>query len=347
MVQKIKVAILGASGYTGAELIRLLARHSYVEIVALGAERKAGETINNVFPHLSFLNLPNLVKNEDIDYTNIDAVFCALPHGLTQTTVKKLPKHLKIIDLSADFRLRDLEDYQKYYGHTHQAPELQQKFIYGLPEFYRRDIKNAHYVANTGCYVASSLLALIPLVAAKALDLGSLIIDAKSGVTGAGRTASEANLFTEINDGFKAYGVTGHRHSGEINQELSVFAGVTVQPIFIPHLLPQNRGILSTIYADLAEGVTVENIHSILNNHYQEEYFVKVLPLGNLPQTHYVKGSNFVMLGVSRTANPKKIVIISCLDNLIKGASGQAIQNFNLMFGLDEKTALEQLPLFP
>lgn len=347
MVQKIKVAILGASGYTGAELIRLLARHSYVEIVALGAERKAGETINNVFPHLSFLNLPNLVKNEDIDYTNIDAVFCALPHGLTQTTVKKLPKHLKIIDLSADFRLRDLEDYQKYYGHTHQAPELQQKFIYGLPEFYRRDIKNAHYVANTGCYVASSLLALIPLVAAKALDLGSLIIDAKSGVTGAGRTASEANLFTEINDGFKAYGVTGHRHSGEINQELSVFAGVTVQPIFIPHLLPQNRGILSTIYADLAEGVTVENIHSILNNHYQEEYFVKVLPLGNLPQTHYVKGSNFVMLGVSRTANPKKVVIISCLDNLIKGASGQAIQNFNLMFGLDEKTALEQLPLFP
>ncbi len=346
-MKKIKVAILGASGYTGAELIRLLARHVFVEIVALGAERKAGETLESVFPHLSLLNLPAFVKNEDIDYTDIQAVFCALPHGLTQQVVKNLPKHLKVIDLSADFRLRDLADYQKYYGHTHQAPELQDSFVYGLPEFYRNDIKKSQYVANTGCYVASSLLALIPLVAAKAVVFDSLVIDAKSGVTGAGRTPSEANLFTEVNDGFKAYSVTGHRHSGEINQELSVFAGACVEPIFTPHLLPQNRGILSTIYADLPDGVTAENVHSILDNHYKDEYFLKVLPLGVLPQTQFVKGSNFVMLGVSKTTNPKKIVLISCLDNLIKGASGQAIQNFNLMFGFDEKTALEQLPLFP
>jgi N-acetyl-gamma-glutamyl-phosphate reductase len=346
-MEKINIAILGASGYTGAELIRLLARHPFVEIVALGAERKAGETIEQVFPHLSFFNLPNFVKNDDIDYTNIQAVFCALPHGLTQGVIKNLPKHLKIIDLSADFRLRNLSDYQKYYGHTHQAPELQGDFVYGLPEFYRNDIKNAHYVANTGCYVASSLLALLPLVATKAIKLNSIIIDAKSGVTGAGRTPSEANLFTEINDGFKAYSVTGHRHSGEINQELSAFAGASVEPLFTPHLLPQNRGILSTIYADLSDGVTVDNIHSILDNHYKNEYFIKTLPIGTVPQTHYVKGSNFVMLGVSKTANPQKVVIVSCLDNLIKGASGQAIQNFNLMFNFDEKTALEQLPLFP
>lgn len=344
---KIKVAILGASGYTGSELIRLLARHPYVDIVALGAERKAGETIDAVFPHLSFLNLPVFVKNDDIDYTDIQAVFCALPHGVTQATVKKLPKHLKVIDLSADFRLRNLNDYQKYYHATHQAPELQDSFVYGLPEFYRSDIKQANYVANTGCYVASLLLALIPLVASKAIKLDSIIIDAKSGVTGAGRTPSEANLFTEINDGFKAYAVSGHRHSGEINQELSAFAGVSVQPTFTPHLLPQNRGILSTIYADIAQGVTANNIHEILHNHYADEYFIKVLPFGIMPQTHFVKGSNFVMLGVSPTANPQKIVIVSCLDNLIKGASGQAIQNFNLMFGFTETTALEQLPLFP
>jgi N-acetyl-gamma-glutamyl-phosphate reductase len=343
----VKIAILGASGYTGAELIRLLARHPFVTISALGAERKAGDTINHVFPHLSFLDLPPFVKNEEIDYTDIQAVFCALPYGLTQAVVKKLPKHLKVIDLSADFRLRNLEDYQKYYGHTHQAPELQNEFVYGLPEFYRNEIKNARYVANTGCYVASSLLALIPLVTTQAIKKDSIIIDAKSGVTGAGRTASEANLFTEINEGFKAYGVTGHRHGGEINQELSTFAGTHIEPIFTPHLLPQSRGILSTIHADLSDGVTVENVHSILQHHYEHEYFIKVLPNGTLPQTHFVKGSNFVMLGVSKTVNPQKIVIISCLDNLIKGASGQAIQNFNLMFDFPEQTALEQLPLFP
>lgn len=345
--QKINIAILGASGYTGAELIRLLARHPFVNICALGAERKAGMKMRDVFVHLSVLDLPDFVKNDMIDYTNIDAVFCALPHGLTQNVIKNLPKHLKIIDLSADFRLRDLEDYQKYYGHTHQAPLLQDEFVYGLPEFYRDDIKKARYVANTGCYVASALLALMPVVAARCVRLDSLIIDAKSGVTGAGRTPSEATLFAEVNDGFKAYGVSGHRHSGEINQELSAIAGISVKPIFTPHLLPQSRGIFSTIYADLPDGVTVENVHDILVNHYQDAYFIKVLPLGVIPQTQFVKGSNFVMLGVSETADPNKIVIISCLDNLIKGASGQAIQNFNLMFDLDEHTALEQLPLFP
>jgi N-acetyl-gamma-glutamyl-phosphate reductase len=343
----INIAILGASGYTGSELIRLLSRHPFVSIKALGAERKAGQKIIDVFPHLSVINLPDFVSNEDIDYTSIDAVFCALPHGVTQTVVKKLPKHVKVIDLSADFRLRNLDDYQKYYGHVHQAPLLQQEFVYGLPEFYRADISKAHYVANTGCYVASSLLALLPLVASKAIQFNNIIIDAKSGATGAGRSPSEATLFTEINDGFKAYATSGHRHSGEINQELTAIAGVPIQPIFTPHLLPQNRGILSTIYGHLSDGVTVENIHNILDNHYKNEYFIKVLPFGVTPQTQFVKGSNFVMLGVSKTPDPHKVIIVSCLDNLIKGASGQAIQNFNLMFGIDEITGLEQLPLFP
>jgi len=345
--KKVNIAILGASGYTGAELIRLLTRHPNINICALGAERKAGLNIGDVFPHLSVCNLPNFVKNSDIDFTNIDAVFCALPHGITQKILQSLPTHLKIIDLSADFRLRDLQDYQKYYKTTHQAPELQKKFVYGLPEFYRRDIANADYVANTGCYVASALLALLPLVAARAICLDNIIIDAKSGVTGAGRALSETNLFSEINDGFKAYATSGHRHSGEINQELSAMAGTKISPIFTPHLLPQNRGILSTIYANLPDGVTIANLYEILKQHYKNEYFIKVMPYGKIPQTHYVKGSNFAMLGISETPNPKKIIIISCLDNLIKGASGQAIQNFNIMFGLPEETALEQLPIFP
>lgn len=346
-MQTVNIAILGASGYTGSELIRLLSRHPNVSIQALGAERKAGLTIDQVFPHLGFLDLPVFVKNSDIDYTDIQAVFCALPHGLTQQVIKTLPEHVRVIDLSADFRLRDLEDYKYYYKETHQAPQLQEEFVYGLPEFYRNDIKNAQYVANTGCYVASSLLALLPLVSSKAIKLDSIIIDAKSGVTGAGRTLSEANLFSEVNDGFKAYAVSGHRHSGEINQELSVFAGVLVKPLFTPHLLPQNRGILSTIYADIADGSSIETVHSILSEHYKNEYFIKVLPLGQVPQTQFVKGSNFVMLGVSENAHANKVTIVSCLDNLIKGASGQAVQNFNLMFDFDEETALEQLPLFP
>lgn len=346
--KKINIAILGASGYTGAELIRLLSRHPLVTIKALSGDKKAGQPLADVFPHLSMLDLPLLQKIDDIDFTDIDCVFCALPHGLTQNIVLSLPKHVKIVDLSADFRLRNADDYEKWYGNPHIAMDLQEKFVYGLPEFYRADIKGSQYVANTGCYVASSLLALLPLMNPALLQTDSIVIDAKSGASGAGRTAKENLLFTEIHEGFSAYSVASHRHSGEINQELSRMAGVCVTPTFTPHLLPQNRCILSTIYAHLQGGVTAHNVYETLKNIYANEYFIRVLPLGTVPHTHFVKGSNFVMLGVVADAvNPKRVKIISVLDNLIKGASGQAIQNMNIMYDFPEQLGLEQCPLFP
>ena len=347
MTQTLRTAILGASGYTGAELIRILARHPYISLDALGAERKAGLEMADVFPHLSMLDLPKFKKIDDIDYNNIDLVFCALPHGLTQNVIAELPKHLKVIDLSADFRLRNEEDYQYWYGHEHYAPELQKEFIYGLPEFYRDDIKNARYVANTGCYVASSLLALLPVAKSGNIDLNSIIIDAKSGVSGAGRAPKENILFTEMSEGFSAYGTKEHRHSAEIDQELSKITGQTVKPRFTPHLLPQNRCILSTIYVDLVAGKTAADVHQSLVDTYSQEYFVHIMPLGQTPHTQYVRGSNHVMIGVSEDRAEGKAKIISVLDNLIKGASGQAVQNMNIMCGFSEETALTQLPLFP
>lgn len=347
MTKKISIAILGASGYTGAELIRLLARHPYVNISAIGADRKAGMRLAEVFPHLSFLDLPPLQKIEDIDYEAIDLVFCALPHGLTQEVVKSLPSHLRVIDLSADFRLRKAEDYKKWYGHDHVAMELQESFTYGLCEFYRDELMMATHVANTGCYVASSLLALLPLVGMEVIDTNNIIIDAKSGTSGAGRSLKEDLLFTEVNEGFSAYSVASHRHSGEIDQELSKMAGFDVNPRFTPHLLPQNRCILSTIYVDLKGNNSAQDIHHILEKRYEHEYFVKVLPFGSVPKTHYVKGSNYVMIGVVSDRIEGKAKIICVLDNLIKGASGQAIQNMNIMYGFPEETAINQLPMFP
>ena len=347
MTKTLRTAILGASGYTGAELVRLLACHPYISINALGAERKAGMDMSTVFPHLSMLDLPSFQKIDDINFENIDFVFCALPHGLTQNVIANLPRHLKIVDLSADFRLRNLDDYAYWYGHEHYAPDLQDKFIYGLPEFYRDNIKGAQYVANTGCYVASSLLALLPIVKAQNINTDTIIIDAKSGVSGAGRAPKENILFTEMSEGFSAYGVKEHRHSAEIDQELTAMAGKVVKPRFTPHLLPQNRCILSTIYVDLKLEMKAPDLHETLCKHYKDEYFIHILPFGQTPHTQFVRGSNHVMIGVSEDRETGRAKIISTLDNLIKGASGQAIQNMNLMCGFSEETALTQLPLFP
>ena len=344
----ISVAILGASGYTGSELIRILLRHPFVRIAALGADRKAGEKAARIFPHFIGADLPDLQKIEEIDFTDIDCVFCALPHGLTQDTVKTLPAHVKIVDLSADFRLDNPADYQKYYGAEHRALELQSKFVYGLTEFYRDHIKTAHYVANTGCYVAASLLALLPVVTADLVNRETIIIDAKSGVTGAGKSLKEGNLFAEVQENFRSYAVNGHRHSGEINAELSKAAGAPVKPRFIPHLIPQNRGICATIYVDLKQGVTPQTLHETLSARYAAEYFIHTLPFGDIPQTAFTRGSNFVQIGVSEDPeNSGRAVIVSVLDNLIKGASGQAVQNMNVMCGFPEHTALTQLPLYP
>lgn len=338
-----RVAILGASGYTGAELVRLLARHPNMEIAALTADRKAGQSMADVFPHLAILDLPSLTSIDEVDWSSVDAVFCALPHATTQKVIAGLPKRLKIVDLSADFRLEDPAAYEKWYGHAHAELELQREVVYGLPEFYRERVRKARIVANTGCYVATAIIPLIPVLEAGLADPDWIVIDAKSGVSGAGRAAKEANLFTEVSEGFHAYSVAGHRHMGEIDQELSKAAGRPVMASFTPHLLPQNRGILATTYL---RG-DAQAIHARLAERFAGEPFVHVLPFGRTPATRHVRGSNHCLIGVVADRQPGRSILISVLDNLVKGASGQAIQNMNLMLGLPETAGLEQLPLFP
>lgn len=340
---KTRIAILGASGYTGAELVRLLARHPEAEIVALTADRKAGEEMRDVFPHLAMVDLPRLTAIDQVVWEDVDAVFCALPHQTTQSVIAGLPQRLKVVDLSADFRLEDTSAYETWYGHPHSQPELQKEVVYGLPEFYRAQIRQARIVANTGCYVATALLPLVPLLEKGVADTDFLVIDAASGVTGAGRAAKEGMLFAEVSEGFHAYGVGGHRHMGEIDQELSKAAGRKVTASFTPHLVPQNRGILATCYVS----ADAEAVHATLAARYADEPFVHVLPAGRTPATRHVRGSNHCLIGVVPDRQPGHTIILSALDNLVKGASGQAIQDLNLMLGLPETTGLEQLPLFP
>jgi N-acetyl-gamma-glutamyl-phosphate reductase len=338
-----RVAILGASGYTGAELVRLIARHPSLEITAMTADRKAGQTMADVFPHLAILDLPPLTTIDEVDWDSVDAVFCALPHATTQTVIAGLPERLKIVDLSADFRLEDPAVYEKWYGGPHTEQELQKQVVYGLPEFYRDKVKDARIVANTGCYVATALMPLIPILQAGLADPDWIVIDAKSGVSGAGRAAKEGSLFTEVSEGFHAYAVAAHRHTGEIDQELSKAAGKPVVASFTPHLLPQNRGILATTYL---KG-EADKIHAHLAGRFADEPFVHVLPFGKTPATRHVRGSNHCLIGVVADRQPGRTIVVSVLDNLVKGASGQAIQNMNLMLGLPETAGLEQLPLFP
>ncbi len=347
---KAKIAILGASGYTGAELIRLLLAHPHVELVALTADSKAGKSLSDVFPQFVGVNLPDLIALDAVDYTKIDIVLCALPHATTQKVVTQAfavnPK-LKIIDLSADFRIHNPEHYAKWYGHEHAALALQNEAVYGLTELYRAQVKSARLVANPGCYTTTSLLPLIPVVKAGLIDAHAIVIDAKSGVTGAGRAAKEANLFTEVSDGFHAYGVGSHRHMAELDQELSIAAGQAITPRFTPHLVPMNRGIFATIYVTLAAGNTAQDVHACLNAQYANEHFVQVLPFGGVPQTRHVRGSNQVLIGVSADRAPHHAIITCVLDNLVKGASGQAIQNMNVVMGWPEITGLEHRGMFP
>jgi N-acetyl-gamma-glutamyl-phosphate reductase len=347
MKNTINVAILGASGYTGAELVRLLAHHPSVRIAALTAEKRAGAAKGEVFPHLAALKLPKLVKIGEVDFSGIEAVFCALPHGLTQEVVAALPKHLKVVDLSADFRLRDVATYAKWYGHAHLAPELQKDAVYGLTEFAREAVKKARLIANPGCYPTSAQLPLVPLVEAGAIETGDIIIDAKSGVTGAGREAKETNLFAEVAEGIHAYGVANHRHAPEIEQGLSQAAGREVVVNFTPHLMPMSRGILSSIYVKLANGATPDDLRATLTKRYAEEPFVRVVPAGVTPATRHVRGTNHCLIGVFPDRVKGRAIVLSVIDNLVKGASGQAIQNFNVQAGLPETMALQQEALFP
>ncbi len=339
-----KIAILGASGYTGAELVRLIATHPAMQIAALSADRKAGMMMAEVFPFLRHLDLPRLCKIDEIDFANVDLCFCALPHGTTQEVIAKLPRDLKIVDLSADFRLRDVAEYEKWYGQRHIAPDLQAEAVYGLTEFYRDKIAKARLVAGTGCNAAAGQFALRPLIATGVIDLDDIVIDLKAGVSGAGRSLKENLLHAELSGGTHAYSAgSKHRHLGEFDQEFSKVAGRTVRVQFTPHLLPMNRGILATVYVRGDPKV----VHETLASAYVDEPFLKVLPFGSLPSTRDIAGSNFCHLGVVGDRKPGLAVVVAVLDNLTKGSSGQAIQNANLMLGLPETTGLMLAPIFP
>jgi N-acetyl-gamma-glutamyl-phosphate reductase len=349
---KAKIGVLGASGYTGAELVRLLLRHQGVEIALLTADRRAGQEMRDVFPQFSPFALPKLVSIESLDWTStaLDLIFCALPHGTTQKVIKDVlakARSVKVVDLSADFRLADLTAYARWYGHAHQAGELQQEAVYGLVEVYRERIKGARLVANPGCYTSCAQLALIPLLKARVVDADEFVIDSKSGMTGAGRGAKEEMLFSEVSEGIHAYGVGHHRHMAELDQEFTLAAGREVVVTFTPHLVPMNRGILSTIYVRGHGGSRPEDLHAILLKHYVNEPFVHVLPFGTMPQTRHVRGSNMTFIGVVKDRIAGRAIIGSALDNLVKGASGQAVQNMNLMLGFPEAMGLEQVALFP
>ncbi|ERN10142.1 hypothetical protein AMTRI_Chr13g91320 [Amborella trichopoda] len=343
----VRVGVLGASGYTGSEIVRLLANHPYFDITLMTADRKAGLSLATVFPHLITQDLPSLIAVKDADFSDVDAVFCCLPHGTTQEIIKALPRGLKVVDLSADFRLRSVDEYEEWYGQPHRATELQKEAVYGLTEILRDEIRNARLVANPGCYPTSVQLPLVPLLKAKLIETRNIIIDSKSGVSGAGRGAKEANLYTEIAEGIHSYGITRHRHVPEIEQGLSDASNSKVTISFTPHLMPMSRGMQSTVYVEMASGVTVEDLHQQLSITYKDEEFVVLLERGAVPHTRNVRGSNYCFMNVFDDRIPGRAIIISVIDNLVKGASGQALQNLNVMVGLPENTGLLQQPLFP
>lgn len=338
------IAILGASGYTGAELVRLIASHPGMKITALAANSKAGQSMGQVFPHLRHLDLPDLVTIEEIDFSGIDLCFCALPHKTSQEVIAALPRDLKIVDLSADYRLRDPAAYQKWYGNPHAAPEAQKEAVYGLTEFYREDIRAARLVAGTGCNAATGQYILRPLISAGVIDLDEIILDLKCGVSGAGRSLKENLLHAELSEGYHAYSVGGtHRHLGEFDQEFSALAGRPVEIQFTPHLIPANRGILATGYV---RGEAAQ-IHATLAAAYADEPFIVVLPMGETPSTRHIRGSNFCHIGVVADRRAGRTIVIAALDNLTKGSSGQALQNANLMLSEPETMGLMLAPVFP
>lgn len=348
--KKIKVGVLGASGYTGADLLRLAVRHPNIEITVLTANSHAGKPIEGVFPHLRGHGLPQLVTVDEADWTNVDAVFCGLPHGTTQQITSKVLKthpHVKFIDMSADFRLRDGDTYEQWYGIAHQAMDLQAEAVYGLSEHYRDEIANARLVACPGCYPTAVLTAMLPLAKLGLIDSKQIIIDAKSGVSGAGRGLRQNTLFCEAGEGMSPYSVGTHRHAPEIEQEIGVASGAPTIVNFTPHLIPMSRGELCTHYVQCSDGKTSDDLRGALAEFYAEKPFVHALAKGQVPATQHVRGSNNVLIGVFADRIPGRAIVISALDNLVKGSAGQALQNFNLMFGLSEVTGLEQVAIFP
>jgi N-acetyl-gamma-glutamyl-phosphate reductase len=345
----LKVAIVGASGYTGIELLRLLHGHPEVAVTCVTSEQSAGKNVAEIFPTLR--GRYNLVL-ENLEPVRIaeraDFIFTALPHKAAMEVVPTFLKLGKrVVDLSADYRLHDAKEYAAWYE-PHLNPELLKRAVYGLPELRREKIAEADLVANPGCYPTSIILGLAPLLKKKLINPATIIADSKSGVSGAGRSAKVDNLYCEVNDGFKAYGVGGvHRHIPEIEQELSLLAGKQVAISFTPHLVPMDRGILSTIYAAPAAEVSVETLVELYDDFYRGEAFVRVLPKNTFPSTAFVRGSNFCDIGLTVDKRTGRIIVVSAIDNLVKGASGQAVQNMNIMNGFPENVGLESLGLFP
>ncbi|MEJ6401693.1 N-acetyl-gamma-glutamyl-phosphate reductase [Yoonia sp. 2307UL14-13] len=338
------VAILGASGYTGAELVRLIATHPSLNIVGLSGNSKAGMAMAAVFPHLRHLDLPCLTTIEEMSFDGVEIVFCGLPHATSQKVIAGLPDHVRIVDMSADFRLRDPADYEKWYGKPHAAPELQKTAVYGLTEFYRDQIKDARLVAGTGCNAATGQYALRPLIAAGMIDLDHIVMDLKAAVSGAGRALKENLLHAELSEGAHGYAVGGmHRHLGEFDQEFTAVAGRPVYIQFTPHLIPANRGILATTYVQGDPSAIYDTLAAV----YAAEPFIEVLPMGQHPSIKHIRASNFCHIGVVADRVPGRAIVIAALDNLTKGSSGQALQNANLMLGLPETEGLMLAPVFP
>ncbi len=345
----IKAGIIGATGYAGGELVRLLLGHKEAKIVWYGSrsyvERKYADIYQNMFQLVD-----DICQDDNMEAMaeQVDVIFTATPQGLCASLVKEEILHkVKIIDLSADFRIRDVSVYEKWYGMEHRAPQYMKEAVYGLCELNREAIKKARLIANPGCYPTCSFLSVYPLVKEGLIDPDTLIIDAKSGTSGAGRGAKVDNLFCEVNENIKAYGVTGHRHTPEIEEQLSLAAGKQVLINFTPHLVPIQRGILVTAYASLKKDISYEEVKAVYDRYYEKEYFVRVLPEDVCPQTRWVEGSNFVDVNFKIDPRTKRIVMMGAMDNLVKGAAGQAVQNMNLMFGVDEAEGLRMAPLFP
>lgn len=341
----IKVGIVGGTGYTGVELLRLLALHPQVTLQAITSRADAGTPVSQMFPSLRGYCDISFSHPGSANLEQCDVVFFATPNGIAmQQTRSLLDAGVRVIDLAADFRIKDVKVWEKWYGMTHACPDLIAPAVYGLPEMNRNAIKQAQLVANPGCYPTAVQLGFLPLLEAGVVEASSLIADAKSGVSGAGRKAEVSSLFAEAADNFKAYGVSGHRHLPEIRQGLSLAAKHEVGLTFVPHLTPLIRGIHATLYAKLKADIDLQSLFEL---RYKDEPFVDVLPAGGQPETRSVRGSNSCRIAVYRPQGGDTVVVLSVIDNLVKGAAGQAVQNMNIMFGLPESTALNIVPLLP
>ena len=345
----IKAGIIGATGYAGAEIVRLLMGHPEVEIKWLGSRSYIDQRYADIYRNM-FQIVEDICKDDNLDKLaeEVDVIFTATPQGFCASVInEEILSKVKVIDLSADFRIKDVATYEKWYGIEHKSPEYIKEAVYGLCEINREDIKKARLVANPGCYTTCSILSLYPLVKEGLIDPSTIIIDAKSGTSGAGRGAKVDNLFCEVNENMKAYGVATHRHTPEIEEQLGYAAGQKIVLNFTPHLVPMNRGILVTAYASLKEKVSYETVKAAYDKYYEKEKFVRVLEKDVCPQTKWVEGSNYVDVNFKIDERTGRVIVMGALDNLVKGAAGQAVQNMNLVFGLDESTGLDLVPMFP